>query len=75
MQNFTAWVHSDASARILGVEPVGLPTGVGYAAGTWLVRAYLDATGTTAAQSIAVPTEEVPRVAALHLGMRGDKED
>lgn len=75
MQNFTAWVHGDASARLLGAEPVGLPTGAGYAAGTRLVRAYLDAMGTTAAQSIAVPIEEVLRVAAPQLGLRFDKED
>ena len=44
MQNFAAWVHGDASARLSGATPVGLPTGAGYAAGTQLARAYLDAT-------------------------------
>lgn len=75
MQNFTAWVHGDASARLLGAEPVGLPTGAGYAAGTRLVRAYLDATGSTAAQSIAAPVDEVLRVAAPRLGLRVSQED
>lgn len=75
MQNFTAWVHGDASARLLGAEPVGLPTGAGYAAGTRLVRAYLDATGSTAAQSIAAPADEVLRVAAPQLGLRINQED
>lgn len=75
MQNFTAWVHGDASARFLGAEPVGLPTGAGYAAGIRLVRAYLDATGATAAQSIAVPVDEVLRVAAPQLGLRLNREE
>ncbi|MBP2413498.1 uncharacterized protein YjaZ [Arthrobacter stackebrandtii] len=74
MQNFTAWVHGDASARLLGAEPVGLPTGAGYAAGTRLVRAYLDATATTSAQSIAVPVDEVLRIAAPQLGLRLNQE-
>ena len=29
MQNFTAWIHGDASARLFGVDPVGVPTGAG----------------------------------------------
>ncbi|HEY3479858.1 MAG TPA: DUF2268 domain-containing putative Zn-dependent protease, partial [Streptomyces sp.] len=41
MRNFTAWVHGDASAIRYGAEPVGLPTGAGYAAGNRLVDAYL----------------------------------
>lgn len=75
MQNFTAWVHGDASAQILGAEPVGLPTGAGYAAGTRLVRAYLDATGITAAQAVASPADEILRVAAPQLGLSLDGED
>ncbi len=75
MQNFTAWVHGDASARLFGAEPVGLPTGAGYAAGTRLVRAYLEATGFTAAQSVAVHVDEILRVAAPLLGLRLDGED
>lgn len=75
MQNFAAWVHGDASARLLGAEPVGLPTGAGYAVGTRLVRAYLDATGSTAAQSIAAHLNEVLRVAVPQLGLRAIQED
>lgn len=75
MQNFTSWVHGDASARLLGAEPVGLPTGAGYAAGTRLVRAYLDVTGATAAKSIAAPVDEVLRVAAPQLDLRLNRED
>ncbi|SHI38036.1 Uncharacterized protein YjaZ [Nocardiopsis flavescens] len=52
MENFTAWVHGDESARRFGTAPVGLPAGAGYAAGTRLVDAYLAATGRTAAQAL-----------------------
>ncbi|MGY2091554.1 MULTISPECIES: DUF2268 domain-containing protein [Nocardia] len=52
MQNFTAWVHGDATAERFGAAPVGLPTGAGYAAGNRLVDAYLAATGQTAAQAL-----------------------
>lgn len=75
MQNFTAWVHGDASARLFGAAPVGLPTGAGYAAGAHLVRAYLDATGTTAAQAVAAPADEILRVAAPRLDLRLNPED
>ena len=75
MQNFTAWVHGDASARLLGAEPVGLPTGAGYAAGIRLVRAYLKATGSTAAQSFATPADEILRIAAPVLDLPTRLED
>jgi len=75
MQNFTAWVHGDASAQLLGAEPVGLPTGAGYAAGTRLVRAYLDATGITAAQAVISPADEILRVAGTRLGLSLDGKD
>lgn len=75
IQNFTAWVHGDASARLLGAAPVGLPTGAGYAAGARLVRAYLDATGTTAAQAVAAPADEILRIAAPRLDLRLNRED
>lgn len=52
MQNFTAWVHGDASAVRFGATPVGLPTGAGYAVGNRLVDAYLAATGGTAAEAL-----------------------
>lgn len=59
MQNFTAWVHGDESARRFGCDPVGLPTGAGYAAGNRLVDAYLQTTGTTAAQALHTPSQEI----------------
>ncbi|WP_324651389.1 DUF2268 domain-containing protein [Georgenia sp. H159] len=63
MQNFVAWVHGDEHARRYGAEPVGLPTGAGYAAGNRLVDAYLAATGQTAAQALLADREEVIRTA------------
>ncbi|WP_194816329.1 DUF2268 domain-containing protein [Nocardia sp. XZ_19_385] len=59
MQNFTAWVHGDASAERYGATPVGLPTGAGYAAGNRLVDAYLAATGRTAAQALHADSAEI----------------
>ncbi|WP_406232853.1 DUF2268 domain-containing protein [Nocardia sp. NBC_01009] len=59
MQNFTAWVHGDASAERYGVAPVGLPTGAGYAVGNRLVDAYLAATGQTAAQALHAESSEI----------------
>ncbi|WP_067185534.1 DUF2268 domain-containing protein [Microtetraspora niveoalba] len=59
MQNFTAWVHGDASAERFGVAPVGLPTGAGYAVGNRLVDTYLAATGQTAAQALQVEAAEI----------------
>lgn len=69
MHRFTAWVHGDASARLFGAEPVGLPTGAGYAAGVRLVRAYLDAVGGTAAQHVRTPAYEIIEVARERLGL------
>jgi uncharacterized protein YjaZ len=69
MENFTAWIHGDASARAAGVEPVGVPTGAGYAVGARLVRAYLGATGTTAAASVRTPAEHIIGVAKEALGL------
>lgn len=65
MQNFTAWVHGDASAERFGVAPVGLPTGAGYAVGNRLADAYLAATGQTAAQALHAETPEIIAT-ALH---------
>lgn len=59
MQNFTAWVHGDATAERFGVAPVGLPTGAGYAVGNRLVDAYLAATGQTAAQALHADSSEI----------------
>ncbi|WP_212754657.1 DUF2268 domain-containing protein [Nakamurella aerolata] len=82
MQNFTAWVHGDASARLFGAEPVGLPTGAGYAAGARLVRAYLDQQGYldqqsnldqqgavsgTAAAQVRTPAQDIIDVARQRL--------
>ncbi len=69
MRNFTAWIHGDASARLFGLEPVGLPTGAGYAAGTRLVRAYLDATGRTATESVRTPSKEIIEIGCDWLGL------
>jgi uncharacterized protein YjaZ len=65
MQNFTAWVHGDASAKRFGVAPVGLPTGAGYAVGNRLVDTYLAATGQTAAQALHAESSEIIAT-ALH---------
>ncbi len=63
MQNFTAWVHGDAAAIRFGGEPVGLPTGAGYAVGNRLVDAYLDTTGRSAADALHVSSREIIDVA------------
>ncbi|GAA0939605.1 DUF2268 domain-containing protein [Nonomuraea longicatena] len=59
MENFTAWVHGDVGAEHLGVTPVGLPMGAGYAAGNRLVDTYLAATGQTAAQALHADSAEI----------------
>lgn len=69
MGGLLAWVLGDASAERLGIPPVGLPTGAGYAVGLRLVRAYLDATGLTAAASVRASSAEVIRVAVERLGL------
>lgn len=73
MADFAAWVLGDASASMFGGEPVGLPTGAGYAAGARIVQAYLDATGTTAAQNVRTPASDILAVAlpALDLNDAG----
>ncbi|WP_156759752.1 DUF2268 domain-containing protein [Microbacterium karelineae] len=68
MQDFAAWVLGDASARLFGASPVGLPTGAGYGAGVRIVRAFLEATGATAAQSLRTPAADILRVALPRLG-------
>ncbi|MGG2464744.1 DUF2268 domain-containing protein [Streptomyces sp. RGM 3693] len=59
MQNLPPYVYGDATARLMGHEPVGLPDFAGYAAGLRIVDAHLAASGLTAAQSIALPSREV----------------
>ncbi|HLQ81399.1 MAG TPA: DUF2268 domain-containing putative Zn-dependent protease [Brachybacterium sp.] len=59
MENFAAWVLGDEIAQRFGGSPVGVPTGAGYAVGSRLVDAYLDATGLTAADALHVPSAEI----------------
>ncbi|MEV0406088.1 DUF2268 domain-containing putative Zn-dependent protease [Actinoallomurus sp. NPDC050550] len=59
MQNLTAYVFGDATAQLMGQQPVGLPDFAGYAAGLRIVDAHLAASGLTAAQSIALPAREI----------------
>lgn len=70
--DFAAWVLGDSSARLFGADPVGLPTGAGYAAGARLVRAYLDALGATAAQSVRAPACDILGMALPRLGLTAD---
>jgi uncharacterized protein YjaZ len=67
MQHFVSWVHGDDAARRFGGEPVGLPTGAGYAAGNRLVDAYLSATGSTAAEALRVPSATIIEVGLREL--------
>lgn len=69
MQDFAAWVLGDASARLFGAAPVGLPTGAGYAAGARIVTAYLEATGRSAATSVTTPAAEILSVALPQLDL------
>ncbi|MGO1849305.1 DUF2268 domain-containing protein [Microbacterium sp.] len=69
MHDFAAWVLGDATARRFGGEPVGLPTGAGYAAGARLVHAYLEAAGGTAARSVRTPAADIIRTALPRLGL------
>lgn len=69
MQDFAAWVLGDASARLSGATPVGLPTGAGYAAGARIVAVYLERTGRTAAEAVATPAAEILAVALPQLGL------
>lgn len=69
MQNFAGWVLGDASARLFGSSPAGLPTGAGYAAGTRIVQEYLDATGRTATECLRTPAEEILNIALPRLGL------
>ncbi|VXB21935.1 DUF2268 domain-containing protein [Pseudoclavibacter sp. 8L] len=73
MQEFAGWVLGDATARLMGGSPVGLPTGAGYAAGARLVAAYVEATGTTAAQNVRTPAAEILLWALPRLGLEGSE--
>lgn len=63
MHNFTAWVHGDDAATRFGTDPVGVPTGAGYAVGNRLVDAYLVATGKSAAEAVHTPATEIIKAA------------
>ena len=75
MQDFAAWVLGDATARLFGGEPVGLPTGAGYAAGAHLVEAYREVSGRTAAESVHAPSSGILSVALPHLGLAAITDD
>lgn len=59
MENFAAWVLGDAHAERFGGQPVGLPTGAGYAAGNRLLDSYLRTTGRSAADCLHTPSREI----------------
>lgn len=69
MANFVSWVHGDASARRFGAEPVGLPTGAGYAAGNRIVDAYLSTTGRSAAEAVHDDYRDVIDTGLAALGL------
>ncbi|MYT34000.1 MULTISPECIES: DUF2268 domain-containing putative Zn-dependent protease [unclassified Streptomyces] len=68
MQNLTPYVHGDATARLMGAEPVGLPDFAGYATGLRIATAHLAASGLTAAQSVALPVREILANAGVPTG-------
>ncbi|MFE1171354.1 DUF2268 domain-containing protein [Streptomyces sp. NPDC058773] len=59
MQNLTAYVLGDATAQLMGQQPVGLPDFAGYAVGLRIVDAHLSASGLSAAESTALPAREI----------------
>lgn len=59
MQHLTPYVHGDATARLMGAEPVGLPDHAGYAVGRRIVEQHLAATGLSVAASTALPVAEI----------------
>lgn len=69
MADFASWVLGDSTARLFGAEPVGLPTGAGYAAGARLVDEFLRATGTSAAENLRTPAADILAVALPRLGL------
>lgn len=69
MHNFAAWILGDSTARVLGGEPMGLPTGAGYAAGVRLVDAYLKEAGGTAASNVRTPASQILGPALTSLGL------
>lgn len=75
MQDFAAWVLGDATARLFGGKPVGLPTGAGYAAGARLVEAYREVSGCTAAESVHAPASGILGLALPRLGLAATTDD
>jgi uncharacterized protein YjaZ len=75
MHDFAGWVLGDATARLFGNSPVGLPTGAGYAAGVRLVAAYVEERGTTAAENVRTPAAEILRHALPRLGLAPSERD
>lgn len=67
MQNFAAWILGDASARLFGAPPAGVPTGAGYAVGARVVRAFLAEAGGTAASHVHTPAADIIAVARREL--------
>ena len=67
-----AWALGDKTAQLFGAEPVGLPTGAGYAAGVRLVSEYLHLHGGTAASNVHTPVETVLSDVLPRLGL-GDE--
>lgn len=65
MHNFTAYVHGDATAELMGQPPVGLPDHAGYPVGLRIVDAHLAASGLTAAESTTVPVKAILANAGL----------
>ncbi|MFD7618657.1 DUF2268 domain-containing protein [Streptomyces sp. NPDC059802] len=68
MQNLPAYVYGDATARLMGQQPVGLPDFAGYAAGLRIVDAHLAASGLTAARSTALPAHDILANAGVPTG-------
>ncbi|MGK5638832.1 DUF2268 domain-containing protein [Streptomyces sp. URMC 126] len=68
MGNALSYVLGDATARLMGQEPVGLPDFAGYAVGLRIVEAHRAATGLTAAESVALPAGEILRGAGVRTG-------
>ena len=69
MQDFAAWVLGDKIARLFGADPVGLPTGAGYAAGVRLVGEYLRLHGGTAASNVHALAETILSDVLPRLGL------
>ncbi|MEE1782983.1 DUF2268 domain-containing putative Zn-dependent protease [Streptomyces sp. SP17BM10] len=65
MRNLLPYVFGDATAELMGHEPVGLPDFAGYGTGLRIVDAHLAASGLTAAESVALPAREVLRNAGV----------